>query len=708
MFIELVTGNYFSTLGIKTAAGRFFTPDEDTTPGAHPVAVMNYATWQARFGGATSVVGQTLRLNDVVVTVIGVAPPGFIGVNAIFGPDLWMPAAMAAPLLPTEMRDALNDRGKAAFQAVGRFRPGIRRPQADANIAAIASSLAREYPNANAAHTAAVRSVTDVIFGSGANARTPVMFGSALLLGVVGIVLLIACSNVANLLLARSAARQQEMAVRLAVGASRGRLVRQLLTESVVLGLMSGVVGAAIGYAASQLLWSFRPTEVSANLVAPRLDTSVFVFTLIISMLTGFLFGTIPALRASRTGVAETLKEEARSAGRSGARINFENTLLVAQVAFSFVALVTAALFLRSIERAYQIDPGFQTHHLAVLMTNPGQAGYTKSQTFNFYKDVRERVAGLPGVESASWASNLPLWGRVATGLEIEGRQPQSNADKVATILNIVGLDFFPTSGIAIEKGRSFTDADTESTIPVAIVNDKLARDYWPGGDPLGRHVKLPGERTGRQVIGVVKTANYSALGERPQACVYVPLTQSYSDSMTLYVRSKGDPQQILTPVQREVRAIGPQILVDDVRTGEKIVDQALFGAKIGVALLSIFGLLALGLASIGLYGLMAYSVYRRRREIGVRMALGAAQESVVFLILQQGMALVLIGLIFGLMAAIGAGRLLQRMLFGVGASDPISVAGAGIVLLVVAFIACYLPARRASRLDPLTALRAG
>ena len=710
MFAELVTGNYFSTLGISPAAGRFFLPEEDGIPGAHAVAVMNHATWQTRFGGESDIVGKTLQLNHVVFTVIGVAPPQFIGVNAIFGPDLWIPAAMAEPLLPGEMHDALTDRSKAVFTGIGRLKPGVGRARAQANLAAIASALAREYPQTDEGHTASVRPITDVMYGSdnSSTGRTPIEFASAVLLLVVGIVLLIACSNVANLLLARSATRQQEIAVRLAIGASRGRLVRQLITESVFLGFLSGLVGLWIGYEALQLLWSFRPPEVAANFVAPKLDASVTGFTLVISLVTGFVFGTIPALRASRAGMLEALKQDARTAGRSRTRITFANALLVGQVAFSFVSLVMAALFLRSIERAYAIDPGFEIQHLAVFMTNPGQAGYGKPQTKTFYKEVLQRVSTLPGVESASWASNLPMWGRVVNGLEVEDRQKRSKSDTVATVTNTVDLDYFTTAGIAIVRGRDFTKMDQEGSLPVAIVNEKLVHDYWPGAGGLGKQIRLPGEERMRLVIGVVKTTNYSSLAEPPQSCVYLPLEQNFSDAMVLYVRSKADPQQILIPVQREVRAAGPQISVDDARTGRKIVDQALFGSRIGVALLSVFGLLALGLASIGLYGILVYSVRLRRREIGIRMALGATQESVLRLVLKEGMSLVLAGVIIGLVAALALARLLTRMLYGVNSSDPVSLAGAACVLLAVAFVACYLPARSATRLDPLATLHEG
>ncbi len=701
MFSELVTGNYFPTLGLKPATGRFFLPEEDSTPGGHAVAVMNYATWQGRFGGASDIIGKTLRLNNVVFTVVGVAPPRFIGISPIFGPDLWIPAAMTEQLLPGEMAHALSDRSKTAFQAIGRLKPGISRVQAQADMATIASALAREYPEADKGHTAAARSIRDILFSDGS-----ILFGSLLLLIVVGILLLIACSNVANLLLARSAARQQEIAIRLAIGASRGRLIRQLLTESVSLGLISGIVGMGIGYAALQLLWSFLPPDVLSNLITPKLDSMVFVFTVGVSLLSGFLFGMIPALRASRASVADALKEEARTAGRSRRRITVANSLLVGQVAFSCLSLIVAALFLRSIQRAYDIDPGFQTKHVAVFLTNPGQAGYSKPQTKAFYKEVRERVAQLPGVESVSWSLNLPLWGRIVSGVHVEGRQQRSQADAITTVLNTVDRNYFETAAVAIDKGREFTRVDQENSIPVAVINEKMAHDYWPNGDALGKRIQLPGEKTMREIVGIARTANYSTLGEPPQRCVYVPLAQRYFDAMTLYVRSKGDPKQILLPVQREVRAVAPQILVNDIRTGQKIINDALFTARMGVGLLSVFGLLALGLASIGLYGIMAYSVNQRKREIGVRMALGAARESVLRLILKQGMSLVLTGVVIGLIAAMIVGRLLSRMLYGVSASDPISVAGAALVLLLVAVLACYLPARRASRLDPLMALR--
>ncbi|HEV2382553.1 MAG TPA: ABC transporter permease [Terriglobia bacterium] len=706
MFAELVTGNYFSALGLSPARGRFFLPEEDGAPGAHPVAVMNYGTWQARLGGADDIVCKTLRVNGIAVTVIGVAPRHFIGVNAIFGPDLWMPAAMAERLLPNEMQNAFTDRSKAVFLGVGRLKRGVTRVQAQANMTAVAADLAREYPVADEGHTALVRPIRDALFATAGGSSATILFGSAVLLIVVGIVLLIACSNVANLLLARSAARQQEMAVRLAMGASRRRLVRQLLTESVLLGLLGGALGLFISYAGLRLLFGALPA--TANFPTPKLDATVFLFALIVSLATGLIFGIVPAIKASRASLVQTLKEEARTTGRSRSRIALASALLVGQVAFSFLLLVTASLFLRSIQRAYDIDAGFRTSHLAVLNTNPGQAGYGKAQTKAFYKEVRERVAAMPGVRSASWSSNMPLWAPTVSGLQVEGRPKQSQAERIATVVNTVDLNYFETAGVAIDSGRDFTEMDHETSTPVAIVNEKLAHDYWSGGEALGKRIQLPDENEMRQIVGIARNANYSAWGEPPQLCVYEPLEQNYSDGMILYVRSKGAPQEVLTPVRREIGVAGPQILVGGTLAGREIIDAGLFQARMGVALLSVFGLLALGLASIGLYGIMAYSVNQRKREIGLRMALGAAQLSVLRLILKQGMSLVVTGVLIGLTAALLAGRVLSRMLFGLRASDPISIAGAAAVLLAVALLACYLPARRASRVDPLVALREG
>ncbi len=412
-------------------------------------------------------------------------------------------------------------------------------------------------------------------------------------------------------------------------------------------------------------------------------------------------------MRASRASLAEALQETGRTLGRSRRAVSLSNVLLVGQVAFSFLLLVTAALFLRSIGRAYEIDPGFQTAHMATFSTNAGQAGYTKVQTKSFYKEVGSRVARMPGIASVAWSVNMPLWARPVNGLVVEGRQQRSKNDTIRAVVNTVDPPYFETVAIKILSGRGFTDFDRESSTPVAIVNAAMARELWPGG-ALGRRVQLPGETQFREIVGVASTANYTAWGETPQWAVYVPMEQNYSNTMTLYVRTNGDPLQQIAPVEREIHAVSPQVVVMMPRTGRQIIDGGLFSARMGVILLSVFGLLALALAAIGLYGILAYAATCRQKEVGLRMALGASRGSVLRLIVGEGMALVLVGSAIGLAASLVTGRVLSRMLYGVSGTDPLSIATAAIVLTSVALLACYIPALWATRVDPLAALREG
>jgi predicted permease len=511
---------------------------------------------------------------------------------------------------------------------------------------------------------------------------------------------------VANLLLARAAARRQEIAVRMALGAGRSRLIRQLLTESVLLALLSGILGFLFGYGGCQVLSSLRPAQYAQNLAELRVDPAVFGFAFAVAILTGLIFGIVPALRSSRTSVSEVLREETRTVGRSRSRISLANILLAGQVAVSLVLLVVAALFLRSIQHEYTIDPGYQTKHLALFMLYPGQAGYDQARTEQFYKEARERMASAPGILSASWASNLPLWGRKETGVVIEGQEQRKKSEDISTVVNTVDLGYFSTLGISFLAGRDFTQDDRDIATPVAIINDTMAANYWPSQDALGKRLQLPHGKQSVQIVGVVKTTNYQSLGEPPQPCVYIPLRQNFSDGMILYVRTERDPSTVLAAVQGEIRNIDPGLPLEDIRTGTMVIDQALWWSKIGVGLLGVFGILALSLASVGLYGIMAYSVNQRRREIGVRMALGADQESVSLLVLRQGMAVVLSGVGVGVGAAFLLGRVLSRFLYGVSGSDLFSIGSASLVLLIVALVACYLPARSASRVDPLVALR--
>ncbi len=704
-FLELVSANYFDTLGIRPFMGRFFLKGEDLVPGASPVAVLTYGAWQGRFGGDPHILGQTIDIDATRFTVIGVAQKGFTGVFAVFGPDIWVPTMMAEQVLPAEEKAALSNRSLPVFTGIGRLRPGVSMAAAQAEMKIAGAALAKEYPDANQGRTIVLETLRQAAFGPD---QQTLVLGSMLLMAIVGIVLLIACSNVGNLLLARAAVRRQEIAVRMALGAGRARLLRQLLTESILLGLIGGLVGLLFAYEGCQLLLSFRPAEYAANLFTLKMSANVYVFAFVVSILAGVIFGIAPALRSSRTSVSEALKEETRTAGRSHRRVTLANALLAGQVTVSLLLLVVAALFLRSIQREYTINPGFQTKHLALFMLYPGQAGYNQVRTKQFYKDVRERVGALPGISSVTWASNLPFWGRKETGLEIEGRAQRRKSEAISAVVDTVDVDYFSTFGIPFREGRDFTRNDSDQSMPVAIINDTMAARFWPRQDAVGKQFRLPGGKHFLTVVAIVKTANYQTLGEPPQPCVYIPLRQNYSDDMILYIRTAGEPSAMFASVQGAIRDIDPTLPVDDVRTGSKVIDQALWGTKLGVSLLGVFGMLALALASVGLYGIMAYSVNQRRREIGVRMALGAGQRTVLVFVLRQGMSLVLTGLAFGVVLALLAGRGLSRFLYGVSGADPISLVGASAVLLGVAFVACYLPARRASRVDPLVALREG
>lgn len=705
MFGELVSEQYFATLGLKPALGRFFLPSEDSERGAAPVAVLSYAAWQARFGGSRDVLGHTLELNNIAFTVIGVAPKGFIGVSAVFGPDVWLPATMSERVFPAEFRAALSDRSKPLFRGLARLREGFSMRRAQANLSTLAAALAREFPDTNQGHGISVRPISDELY-SGTGSASSLTFASSVLLVVVLLVLGIACSNVANLLLARATARRHEMALRLAVGAGRRRLIRQMLTESVLLSLASCIVGIGLGYEGCRFVWSFVPSQYVPNMIAPKFDGAVLAFAVLVSLVTTFVFGLAPAVRAARTDVMSALKEETPAGGRSRRTLSFTNALLIGQVAFSLICLVTTALFFRSIQRAYTIDPGFQTRHLGLVMMNPAQAGYGAERAKQFYRAALERIAALPGVVSVSWASGMPFWNSASRALVIEGEEPQKTSGNLQTVSITADTDYFRTMEIPLVTGRVFTDSDRDGSLPVAVINQWMAAREWPGGNPLGRRFHFVGDNTWRTVVGVVKNANYWTLGEAPQPCVYLPLRQSQAGGMTLYVRSQGDPAGLLPAIQREVRVIDSNIEVSDARTGSMLIGQVLWGPKVGVALLGVFGTLALVLAAVGLYGVMAFAIGRRRREIGVRMALGATPRGVLCLVIGDGMKLVGWGVVCGLAASLAVGRSLSHMLFGISSADPASLASASIVLMIVAVAACYLPARAATRIDPMKVLR--
>jgi len=701
VFTEVVSGNYFEIMGIAPALGRFLTPAEDRAEGGSPVVVMSHRLWSRRFGLDPSVLGRAISLNGITYDVVGVAPEGFQGVNALFSPDFWAPTAMYRQILPAQFHNWVDDRRALFFNVGGRLKPGIELSEAQAQLKTIAAALEKEYPEPNKGRTVLLRPLTEAtIFPA---FRGALLRGGALLMTIVGLVLLIACFNVANLLLAKASGRRKEIAIRLSLGAGRGKLVRQLLSESLLLGLLGGAAGLVIAFWAKDLIWSMRPPFIAQNLVDLTIDGRVLLFTLAVSIATSLVFGLAPAVQSSRPGVVEALKDEARTAGRSRGSLYFRNGLVVAQVALSIVSLVAGGLFLRSLGSAQRIDPGFETEKLAILTVNPGQAGYDQPQAEEFYERVLRELGESSDVASVAWATNAPLFGGFQRSVFLEG-QPEEQAG-VLVLTNGVDAGYFDTVGTALLSGRDFTPADREGSVAVAIVNEKMAENFWPGADPIGKRFRFYGDDFFHEVVGVAKTAKYITLGENPTAVAFTPRRQGFSDAMVLHVRSSSDPVRTLASSRQTLREIDPRVPATNSWTIEELISQSLWAPKLAAILLATLGGLALALASVGLYGVISYSVTQRNQEIGLRMALGAAQGDVIGMVLQQAMILVGLGIAAGLLLSLAVSNVVATILFG-SARDPITFVAVPGMLAVVALVASLVPALRASRVDPLAALR--
>ncbi|HYY97780.1 MAG TPA: ABC transporter permease [Pyrinomonadaceae bacterium] len=725
----IVTGNYFDALGVSARVGRTFLPEEDTTPGGHPVAVISHGLWQGRFGADPGIAGRKLLLNGQPFTIVGVSPSGFNGAALGETYDIYVPMAMQALVRPPrggysgEMNpDLLSKRGPRWLDLVGRLKPGVSAEEAQAALGTLAAQLAQAYPDTNRDQTATVSPVS----GGDPTQRGTLRSVACLLLAVVGLVLLIACANVANLLLARAAGRRKEISLRLALGASRGRLVRQLLTESLLLALLGGASGLLL---AVWLVNTLRTYSPPANFFPVAfdfsLDGNVLGFTLLLSIVTGLVFGIAPALQASNPDLIAALKDEAAlvpgAGGRTARRFSLRNLLVVAQVALSLVLLISAGLFLRSLQQAQRIDPGFDPERVLTMPLNINLLRYTKTQGQEFYRQVLERVGALPGVQSATLTRTPPLSGAsrqstvTISGAESPDRAGQSESSgggggEVAnnlTLTSPVGPDYFRTLNIPLMRGRDFTAQDREGAPGVAIVNETFARRYFPGEDPIGQRVSLGGARgPWLEVVGLARDGKYITLGEAPAPFLYQPLAQRHETGMVLLVRAGGDPAQLVAAVRGEVRAIEPNVPLTNSRTMEDLLSTSLYPARMGATLLGAFGLLALLLASVGLYGVVSYSVSRRTREIGIRMALGARGGDVLRLVLRQSMTLVAFGVLLGLAAAFAATRMLVGFLYGVSPTDPSAFVGIAVLLTLVSLAASLVPARRAARIDPLVAFK--
>jgi predicted permease len=645
-----------------------------------------------------------IQMNGTGFSVIGVAPEGFKGVNAIGGPELWVPSMMHREVLPAQLSGYFDDRRALMFQVAGRLQPGTRVEQASVAAATVGARLAQTYPGPNKDRTFTAVPLTEATIFPGI--RQVLVQGGIVLMAVVGLVLLIACSNVASLLLAKASARRKEISIRLSLGAGRLTLVRQLLVESVLLALLGGAAGLVVAFWGRDFIWAFRPPFLQQAMLDLSLDAPVLAFTGLVALATGVLFGLAPALQASRPDVVEVLKEEGRGNGASG-RATLRNGLVVAQVALSVVALIAAGLFLRSLGSAQGTDPGFEAERLAVISVNPGQQGYEDGRAEQLYRQILERSGSLPGVLGAALAANLPLVGGFARTVFLEGEPgPDEGGKGVMVNTNVVSPGYFEVMGIGSLGGRDFDDRDRPGAVPVVIVNAKMAEQLWPGQEAVGKRFTFYGEEHPVEVAGVVSNSNYVTIGEAPQPAAFLPLWQNPADTMTLHLRSAGEPGPALLAARREIRRLDPELPLTNAWTVGEVIDQSLWAPKLGVALLAVLGALALSLAAVGLYGVMSFWVSQRNREIGIRMALGAHAPSVLRMVLGQGMLLVGLGLAVGGFASWLLSSSLRALLFGISPSDPVTFGAVILLLLGVALAACAVPALRAVRIDPLRALR--
>ena len=720
----IVSGNYFDLLGVAPEVGRAFAPDEDQTPGARAVVVISNRLWQSRFNGRPDIAGLQIRLNGHSFTIIGVAPTDFNGTETNIPRDIYVPMMMQAVMRPPrggysgEMNpDLLKVRGNRWLRIIARLKTGLSRDQAQAEMAVITSQQSQAFPDTN---TNRIATLTPLSEGD-PQQRGQLISAAGLSLGVVGIVLLIACANVANLLLARASTRQKEIAVRLALGASRWRLVRQLLTESVLLAVCGGLIGSLLAWWLTDI-WKASPPPPGALPINPdfNLDGRVLLFTLLLSLLTGIVFGLVPALAASRPDLVRALKDDARASDPQRA-LNLRGALVIAQVALSLVLLISGGLFLRSLWRAQQIEPGFDAERIVTAPLTVNLLRYTSAQGREFYRQVVERVSALPGVESASLARTVALSGGSSVrGLLIEGRQSLDNdmrsdtgaggtaADNPNVInVNTVGLNYFQTMGIGLMRGRDFNEQDTAERPGVAIVNETFAERHFPGEEVLGKRLSMRGQRgPWLEIVGVARDSKYVTLGERAIPFAYLPLSQNHETGMVLHVRTSGDPAGLVSAVRSEIQSLDRNLPVPGVGPMTDLLRTSLYPARMGAVLLGASGLLALLLAAVGLYGVMSFSVARRTREIGVRMALGAQYRNVLAMVLKEGMTLVGLGVALGVLGAVAATRMLASYLYDVSTLDATTFAAIPVGLAVVALLACYIPARRATRVDPMVALR--
>src|SRR5215510_471120 len=701
----VVTGNYFDVLGVQPALGRAFTPEEDREKLAHPVVVISHGCWQRRFGGDPGIVGQEVILNNHKFKIVGVAPKGFQGMMLAYDPEIFMPVMMQPWATPGY--DWIDERNESNLLAFGRLKPGVSFEQAQASLSLLIEHLAKERPDTEANR---VVEITPPGFPTPEWRKTGVGL-AAVGMAAVALVLLVACANLASLLLARATERRKEIAVRLSLGASRWRLIRQLLTESVMLSLLGGVIGVLLAMWLLDLGLASMPSLDIPTAVHIKLNGLALLFTLIVSLITGALFGLAPALQATKTDLVSALKDSASLSGYRRSRLR--GGLIVAQIAMSLLLLIVAGLVIRSLQRVETLDLGFEPERRLMMSFSLSLQGYDEAQAGQFQKRLMERVRALPGVISASYTNFPPLsLSRYrATEANVEGQETTRGANTTYVMYAIAGTRYFETMGTPMVVGRDFAEYDTSDNQRVVIVNEAFVRRFFP-------RLKAPAEAIGKrywhsgdgsawyQIIGVAKTGKYWTIGEAPSPFVWFTLAQRPWGGVDLVAQTEGDPSRMIGVVRDEIKRMDPNLPVTDARTMTEHLRASLAPARGAAAVLGGFGLLALAIAAIGIYGVTAYSVAQRTREIGVRMALGAEAIDVVKLIVRQGMTLTFAGLAVGLVGALAMTRLMASVLYGVSATDAATFVVVPSLLALVTLIACYLPARRATKVDPMIALR--
>lgn len=703
---EIVSGNYFSVLGIEPVAGRTFLPEEDAQPGAYPVAVISYDLWRRLLNASIDIGGKTVALNGQKFTVIGVAPQGFKGLNLESAPDIWIPLMMNEQIKPG-FKKFFNERDSRWLSVVGRLKPSTSLAQAEANVKQLARQLEQTYPKSNEEWSAKLIPAEESRIWP--EYRQSVIRFLQFLFALAGLVLLMACINVANLLIARGSTRHREIAIRLALGVSRVRLMRQLLTESLMLSILGGVLGLLLAVAASSLIAAFQLPNFTPVELGINLDRSVLTFTLLISILTGLIFGLAPALHFSFVDLVSGLKGKIDAPAGRFRKFTLRNVLSTLQVALSLILLIGATLFLRSLQKAQQVDLGFDPENVSLMSVDLGLQGYDDAKGKTFYTELVQRVEGLPGVRSVSLARMVPFGtSRMSKSIVVEGQSAPPNSGNISVGSNVVSPHYFEALGIRLLRGRDFNEHDGENSPRVAIINETMARRFWPNQDPIGKNFKLSGGNSPNvEVIGVVQDGKYRSLQETPRSFMYLPLRQDHQSQMTLHVRSVGQASGVLSSVRQQVQALDHNLPVFDVKTMQEHVAILVSQSRMGATLLGLFGLLSLLLAAGGIYGLTSFHVTKRVHEIGIRIALGAHRGNVVKLIIMETIVMTLAGIALGTIAAFALSRVISSLLFGISPTDPGTFISIPLFLLCVALLSSYIPAWKATKIDPVIALRA-